>query len=609
MTVEARRITALPPVAIGLLDLPPNVLDHIIRLAWLPPRPIRRTVLLSICHQLRECAMSIVFRQLDIASLSRAACLRLALHLDPLFPQRTSAYINPPSSSRNRTQLLAPPTSASSSTAPLQLFPFDPDNETALTSSLSNPPFRLYTHDLRIYSTWDVSSTSIYPNWTSGGRGIPFAVVPVFLTLIRRALPNIRSIHLDLPKAITTTSQQNLATKVAEDVFDAICRFGEIEVLVLDCWAFRPHQLETLINRCCSLKALTVRRSSLTLALGTGHFALGTTTGHTLRRLTFAEPSLSLDTMPVYLQMFLNLESLQIVGYTYEAGTYQLDQFVAFFEAASTVGAPPTGGQRSRSIAPIQSLVLRPSYRIPSAPNHERAIRLTAFLVAISPTLRHLHLGIQTVESVSLLPLISGRFDRLEALWIGFMSAQDEVGESVRLTVADDRRVRPGLIRGFDVLGDKDPLQGQAETPSAASGTSSLLSAGAASTSMQLNIPYRSLLFTEQLVLARLRVEEDVIRSLVDPAFSIPWPPTHRQHSWGRMLLSLQPYPHLMQVFIAHPRTRPLQQLHVFEVDYVNALKKLRAVSGLVGWSQPGVRIMNSSDISWSRLMAGVQGR
>ncbi|KAM0752143.1 hypothetical protein T439DRAFT_355017 [Meredithblackwellia eburnea MCA 4105] len=565
-----------------LLNLPPSILERIVRLAASPPIPAGTTTLLLICPEIQRITYRVFRSSIDLSHdhTTTSTFLRAALTIDPLFGERVEQYLYP---AKNK-NLFQPFTQLHHSVA---VYPLDPDNSLAFASRQVGPAFRSYVWEMRIRSTWDIIS-SIKPSWGSNStRGVPFGALPVFLDCARHAFPQLRTLRIDAPKTTNTTlGEQDRVSVVARDTLVALSRYSRLLLLDLDCWALGDDELSTIILSCCSLEVLLVRRVILTGSVPAIHLPLTAINSH-LRRLTLIDSTLSYESIPLLLKTFISLESLQIMGYSISNHTYDLDTFVGECLALQRRFADTSTGSS------LRTLVLRPSYRLPIAPSNDRVVRVVALLVALSPKLRRLHLGIHLADSLSLLPLQWQAFERLDSLWIGFMSAQDEVGEAVRLSVADDRRIRAGLRRGGDVDGDEDPL------------------AVPQSESTHPTLPYRGTGFNERLVLGRLRLNEEFfVRFLVDRTFL---PTSMNLTSAGRLASLLKPYPHLIQLVNQPPRKSILRRLFIFETEYVSALERLRQHGspngGAVGgWAGPGIRENNSSDAAWDALMMGAQG-
>ena len=311
------------------------------------------------------------------------------------------------------------------------------------------------------------------------------------------------------------------------------------------------------------MEILHVRRAILTDTI-CAPAAFSSTFGGRLRRLTLTAPSINFSAIPALLMTFTNLKSLEITGYVYEAIDVPLDEFVARC-SGSRRRFPGTPG-----FAPLHSLILRPSYSVSYSIPPDHIIQIVTLLCALAPTLAHLQLSAHFGESAVLLPLLTDGFDALERVWIGFLGAQDEIGEGVRLNVGDDRRCRQGAMRGG--FADAEPLPaGHVD----ANGWEPQLTEEQAAS---LNL--RPANFTEQAVLARLRLDEDIPRRLVDPHLQPPWPPSSLP--FRQLFNLLSPFPQYASLF-SRPRARSLLALWVFETEYGPARGPRRREDGKSG--------------------------
>lgn len=218
-------------------------------------------------------------------------------------------------------------------------------------------------------------------------------------------------------------------------------------------------------------------------------------------------------------------------------------------------------------IAAIQSLTLRPSYRF-AFEDYMTPI-FTALLLALSPTLLNLHLGGQFAHGACILPLASaGICPHLQRLWLGFNTAQVEVGDGARLSIADDRRVRSGIYRGDESLLDIDPLVGG---PVGRDGLVPPLSGNHLREAARTGG-----LISERVVLGRLSLDESLVRLLVDPLFSCPWPPHHIPVT-TRVARLLSPWPFIIDA-VSLPRRRILTECHIFETEYVGSVGRQQQI-------------------------------
>ena len=149
-----------------------------------------------------------------------------------------------------------------------------------------------------------------------------------------------------------------------------------------------------ILERCLSLRVFTLIR----VVLSDSVFLPASTSlryGISLRRLTLSDTAIPFAFITGVLKTFLNLESLQLVGYTDPGTDPPLRTFV---ERSDPFGRPRFEG--GATFAPnLRSLVLRPSYSYPITPTDDRIVRVVALLLAVSPSLRHLHLGVHFVEA------------------------------------------------------------------------------------------------------------------------------------------------------------------------------------------------------------------
>ena len=217
------------------------------------------------------------------------------------------------------------------------------------------------------------------------------------------------------------------------------------------CSPLAPLDAASILAGCYSLIALILFLARIAIpaflaAPTSPHFAAN------LRRLTLTDFIMESITLPSLPKTLLNLRSLQLVGYTCDP-TRAEDVARVVEDYHPSRRRWPSGSP----IAPLESLVLRPSYRKHSSPID--VTPLAALLAALSPTLRRLHLPIHPCLSSFLLLLLSDQVAvNLEQLWIGYLTAQEEIGDGVRLTRADDQQIRTGLTRCDAVVGDRDPL-------------------------------------------------------------------------------------------------------------------------------------------------------
>ncbi|KAI5478615.1 hypothetical protein MNV49_004757 [Pseudohyphozyma bogoriensis] len=425
-----------------LSTLPAPVLSRIIGLVLAPPTPspVRNTLLVS--RRFNTIALSVFYRQLDTSTLTGVQLRQFLLLLDRDFDRRLSEY-----TLRN----FPPPGTLPIPITDSSFFPLTPSNAFA---SANGPLFRRHIVALRLSSKWD-STSDLRPQWT-GKYGFPFAAVPVILDILRLRLPGLSRLWLDLPKSILTrpAELQSKVDTVVQDILIRLERFTTLNHLFLDAWNFQEDTITPiLVQLDGTLLSLALRRHPLT----TTSLSASTAThnfGFALRRLTISDCEVDIQAIPFVLKALLNLVSFALLGFHFDLRhAPSIDVFV------QSCSFPLHPHSRTPPIAPIRSFVWRPSYRVHHDEYHPPM--LFAVLLAISPTLVNLHLGYQHADSAFLLPLVSsGCCPRLECLWIGFLSAQDEIGDGVRLSVADDRRVRMNILRTDEGLREVDDFVG-----------------------------------------------------------------------------------------------------------------------------------------------------
>ena len=172
----------------------------------------------------------------------------------------------------------------------------------------------------------------------------------------------------------------------------------------------------------------------------------------------------------------------------------------------------------------------------------------------------------------------------------------------MRLTRADDARGRPGVLRGVDVEGDRDPLK--AGTTDTDVRENQVLASGQLSSSTSQTM-------SGTAVLRRIPLEQVLVRSLVDPRLQQPWPPSSIS-AYRRFAKLIRPFPRLTHLLGQAPRSSTLQEFFIFEDEYAGAFARLRdhvAATGGGRWIGPGVRGLDPGDEAWRLLMEGSSGR
>ncbi|KAI5475327.1 hypothetical protein MNV49_001631 [Pseudohyphozyma bogoriensis] len=525
---------------ITILDVPASVLDRIVTYSLQsPPRWFNSTTILLVCQQFYHSGLRVAFKRVDTSPLPALACRHFALLLDANFDERLNQFV------LHFSQGTLPHRPATTS----HLYPITPAN---LFPSAGGPPFRHHLTNFRLASRWDVS-TPLSPVW--GGRGFPLLTIPLVLDIIRLRLPALRHLWVDLPKSLLTlATQQALADQAGFEILRSIARFHSLDALTIDVWNLDDTTIKPILLECISVTILSLRRVHITRQTflpPSSHPSFGL---H-LQRLTITDATVDLLAIITILKTCLSLQSLQLLGIFCDD---QVHPPVHAF-----VGLCDPSHQRFSDrphIAPLRSLVLRLSYRMTKAPHHVPV--MASLLLALSSTLQNLHLSIQLADAGVFLLLLSQQLcPRLEKVWIGFITANEELGGRARLTVADDRRLRAGLVRGDEYLEGADPLS---DGPKDQDGLYPEL------TPQQVAEAARSgSLVSERVVLGRLGVDENLVRALVDPSFTLTWPPT-RLNVYGKVMVALNTFPTLQHSLNIQRPTR-LMELHIFETEYVGA--------------------------------------
>lgn len=210
-----------------LLALPDFILERIIRMTFQPPSPSRLIAVLLLCRRIRDRGLAIFYQSLNTSRLLSSSCHRCAFLLDPSFDHRVMDYTN---YSFSTTTQLQPPAQNSST-----LFPFTPANAFA---TAIGPLFRHHIIALHLMGRFDAASGQLRPNWA--GRGFPLATIPVIMDVLRLRLPNLRKLWLDLPPGTRVPPhQQQAVDTVVSDILARVCKFGQLELLLLDIWTLR----------------------------------------------------------------------------------------------------------------------------------------------------------------------------------------------------------------------------------------------------------------------------------------------------------------------------------------------------------------------------------